>query len=100
MDRPTIEINGETIKLAKTTVHTLREVLKLDAERRELSMIDFLDRSCEVLALAFGVTPEQVYDTLDVEELMPKYIEVLTYLLERLSGKSKKKDTVDTSGQT
>lgn len=90
--KPTITIDGKTIEMKKTSVEVFRKILKLDAERSEIPVTDFVDRHCEVIALAFGVTEEQVYNNLDVSDIIPKYSEISIFLSERLVGKIKKNE--------
>lgn len=97
MARPTITIDGKTIEMKKTFVEVFRKILRLDSERSEIPATDFVDRHCEVIALAFGVTEEQVYNNLDVADIIPKYSEVSIYLSERLAGKVKKNEAVETA---
>ena len=99
MARPTITIDGETFELKKTLVQVFRKILKLEMERREIPLNEFVDRHCEIIALAFGVTEEQVYDNLDVADVIPKYSEVSIYLSERLAGRIKKNEAEETAVQ-
>lgn len=99
MTRPTITIDSKTIEIKKTSVEVFRKILKLDSERSEIPALDFVDRHCEVIALAFGVTDEQVYSNLDVADLIPKYSEVSIYLSERLAGRVKKNEAEETAVQ-
>lgn len=94
MARPVITIDGKTIEMKKTSVEVFRKILKLDAERAEIPVGDFVDRHCEVIALAFGVTEEEVYNNLDVADIIPKYSEISIFLSERLVGKIKKNEEV------
>ena len=97
MARPTITIDGKTIEMKTTLVEVFRKILRLDSERSEIPATDFVDRHCEVIALAFGVTDEQIYNNLDVADIIPKYSEVSIYLSERLTGKVKKNEAAETA---
>ena len=97
MARPTITIDGKTIEMKTTLVEMFRKILRLDSERSEIPATDFVDRHCEVIALAFGVTEEQIYNNLDVADIIPKYSEVSIYLSERLAGKVKKNEAAETA---
>lgn len=99
MTRPTITIDGKTIEMKKTFVEVFRKILKLDAERTSIPAIEFIDRHCEVIALAFGVTAEQVYDNLDVAEIIPLYSDISIFMSERLAGKVKKNEAEETAVQ-
>lgn len=99
MARPTITIDGKTIEMKTAKVEVFRKILKLDNERKEIPVTDFVDRHCEVIALAFGITEEQVYNNLDIGELIPKYSEISIYLSERLVGKIKKNEAAETEAQ-
>lgn len=97
--KPTIVFNGKAIEILKPTVEVLRETLKLDAERRELSTLDFIDRHCEIIARAFGVTADEVYANLSAEDMLPMYNDILAYQLEQLTARFKKNEAEETALQ-
>lgn len=99
MARPTITIDGKTVEMKTTLVEVFRKILKFDSERTTVPAIEFVDRQCEIIALAFGVTEEQIYNNLDVAEIIPKYSEISIYLSDRLIGKIKKNMPEETAVQ-
>lgn len=97
--KPTIVFNGKAIEILKPTVQILREALKLETERRELSTLDFIDRHCEIIVRAFGVTADEVYANLSAEDMLPMYNDILVYQLEQLTARFKKNEAGETAVQ-
>lgn len=93
MDRPTITIDGRKIELPEAKARIWREIIKFDETRKEIPTADFVDRHAEIIALAFGVTADEVLDNLEVGEILPVYLSVLTALLEMLTAKMSGKKT-------
>ena len=96
MKKLTITINGKEIEMKKIKARHWREVMKFEDEREEFSNIEAVDKYCEVIATVFGVTPEEVADNLDLEDVVPLYFEVLNTVAEILASKITKKNTEET----
>lgn len=88
----TILINGAERELLKLKARLWRQVMKFDEERKEILAVDAVDRYCEIIALAFGVTADEVLDGLYIEEVLPKYFEVLNEVVGMLTAKLGKKN--------
>lgn len=88
MEKSTIEINGKEYKVKKILSKDWRRIFKFEEERKDILLIDFIDKHCEVIAgVLEGVTAEELQEELSVDEVMKVYNDVLKYLLELLSRK-------------
>lgn len=87
MDKPTITINGNKIEMPKVKARVWREVMALTAERKNVSAADFVDRHCEVIALAFNVTKDDVLDNIFIDDVLPIFNAILAYVSELLFNK-------------
>lgn len=85
----TIEINGKEYKAKKILAKDWREIFKFDEGRKDILLIDFVDKHCEIIANVLeGVSAEELQETLSVDEVMTVYNDVLKYLLTLLSAKT------------
>ena len=107
MDRPYIKINDELIFLPTVKVRTWRKLMKLEDECTKYKTIqdiiahsEVVEKYCEVIACAFGVTADEVLDNLDANEVLPTYFSVLNYVITMLTEKlvTDKKNEVETAG--
>ena len=80
MATPTITINGKEIEMKKLTARIWRETTKINEKRKDISSVDAIDIYCAVIATAFGVTADEILDNLYIEDIMPKYFEVLNFI--------------------
>ena len=88
MMKNTIEINGKEYKIKKILAKDWREIFKFDENRKDILLINFVDKHCEVLAgVLEDVTVEELQNTLTVDEIMEIYNAILKYLLTLLSAK-------------
>ena len=89
MDRPTIVINGKTIEMPTPKARFWRELIKFEERRKDLTVEDFCDEHVKMISAAFGVTTEEVLDSIDVDEILPTYMNVLTYIMALLTARLK-----------
>ena len=100
MDKSTIEINGKEYKIKKILAKDWRRIFKFEEERKDILIIDFIDKHCEVIAgVLEGVTAEELQDVLSVDEVMKVYDGIVKYLLELLSRKSGEEKNADEGGE-
>lgn len=101
MDRPIIVIEGKPIEMPTPKARLWREIIKFEEERKNLTVEDFCDSHIAVLARAFGVTDDEICDSLTVDEVLPLYTTVLTYIMQLLTSKLKvsKKNIEDLEAQ-
>ena len=92
MATPTITINGKEIEMKKLTARIWRETTKENEKRKDLSSAEAIDIYCAVIATAFGVTADEVLDNLYIEDIMPKYFEVLNSINTLITAKLPKKN--------
>lgn len=92
MNRPTIEINGQIIEMKNLKARIWREVMKFETERKDIATVDYVDKQCEIIAMAFGVTADEVLDNLEIGEVTPKYFEVFNAIVAMLTEKLGKKN--------
>ena len=100
MDKPTITINGKQISLPPVKARFWREIIHFDEVREEIETKDFVDEHARIIALAFGVTQDEVLDNLSVDDILPTYAKTLRYVISLLSAKINKdtpKKNIDTA---
>lgn len=99
MDKPTITIGEKSIEMLEPKAYMWRKGVKLSMERDKIPATDYVDRHCEFIAQAFGVTTEEVLENIDVADIMPTFYGALGYIMNRLWAKmlddKKNKDTVE-----
>ena len=84
-----IVINGKEYKVKKILAKDWRRIFKFDGERKDILIVDFMDKHCEIIASVLdNVSVEELQDTLSVDEIMTIYNDVLKYLLTLLSAKT------------
>lgn len=83
----TIKIAEKIIELPKIKAGMWREIMKFEEERKEIKAVDAVEKYCEVIATAFGITTDEVLDNLLIEEVVPKYYEILNAMLGMLTAK-------------
>ena len=89
MKIPVIKIDGAELEMRTPKARLWRELIKFEQERRNLKVEDFCDEHVKMIAAAFGVTVEEVLDNLDVDEILPTYMNVLTFVMELLTANLK-----------
>ena len=102
MDKPKITIDGKEIEMSTPKARLWREIIKFDAERKNLPVEDFVDDHAKIIASAFGITADEVLDNLKVEDILPTYFEVLSSVLLMLTAHmpTAKKNAVETDAST
>lgn len=98
MDKPTITIDGKRLEMQTPKARFWRELIKFEEERKNLTVESFCDEHAKILAAAFGVTADEIFDNLDVDEIMPTYVDVLMYTMGLLTAKmhvTKKNEDVE-----
>ena len=95
MNTPTITINGKEIPMQKLTARIWRETTKINEKRKDISSVDTIDVYCAVIAVAFGVTADEILDNLYIEDIMPKYLEVLNVINTLITSKLPKKNETE-----
>ena len=102
MDKPTLTINGKKIEMLEPKARAWRESIKLSEQRNEILAVDFVNKHCEFIAAAFGVSVDDVLDNIDVVDVMPLFYDVLAYIMKRLWAKwtdDKKNEGVNVDAQ-
>ena len=85
----TINVVGKEYRVKKIKAKNWREIFKFEEERKDILIIDFIDKHCEVIAgVLEGVTAEELQENLSVEEVMQVYSELVKYLLRLLTEKA------------
>lgn len=92
MERPTITINGNEIVMPEVKARIWLEVMKFESVRKELKSVDAIEKYCAVIAMAFGVSVDEVLDNLDIADVLPTYFAVLNCVVAMLTEKLAKKN--------
>lgn len=87
MERPVIVIGENVIEMPTPKARLWRELIKFEEERKALTVEDFCDAHIEMLARAFGVSADEICDSLRVDEVLPLYMSVLKYIMALLTAK-------------
>lgn len=92
MEKPTITINDKEIEMVEIKARTWRKIMEFDATRNDILTVDAVDKYCEIIATAFGVTVDDVLDNLNLDDVVPKYFEVFDAVVKLLFSKFNKKN--------
>ena len=92
MDKPKITINGKEIELGQIKARLWKEIIKFHEGRRNIETADLMEKYCEIIALAFGVTTDEVLDNLNIEDVGELYYDIFDAVAAMLKGKSPKKN--------
>lgn len=86
---PIITINGNQIELPPIKARTWREIMQYETQRKDhqIFTVDDVDKHCGIIALAFGVTAEEVLDNIDIADVIPTYYAVLRRIAAMLTEK-------------
>lgn len=94
MGKPQITVNGKDIELPVVKARLWKEVMRFHSERKDIPTTDLIERYCEIIAVAFGITTEEVLDNLNLEDVGETYYKVFNAVLSSLERKvPKKKET-------
>ncbi len=100
MNKPTIIINGKEIEMPRMKAKLWSTVSKLVEDSKGKMKDDTVEKYCEVIAVAFGVEKEEVVENLYLDEVLPKYTEVLETLTDMLYANfNKKNETAEATEQ-
>lgn len=87
MEKPTIIVNNRMIEMPMPKARLWREIVKFEDERQSVSVDEFCDGHINIIARAFGVTTDEIFDNIDVDEILPTYRRILTYIMQLLTSK-------------
>lgn len=88
MKLPEIEINGVKYAMKKPKARDWSAYAKFEGERKNIPLIEYVDKLCEFLATQFeGVTADDLLDNLELGEVQKTYRECSTYFWDMLTGK-------------
>lgn len=88
MNLPKIEINGVIHEMKKPVARGWKSVEKFEQERKNIPLIDYVDKLCEFLAPLFeGVTADDLLDNVPLEDIQKIYAECYVCYFNLLSGK-------------
>ncbi len=88
----TITINGKEIEMTEIKARLWREIMAFEDKRADLPVMEAFDETCRIIAVAFGVTVDEVLDNLEIEDILPKYFEVSNAVVVKLTEKLGKKN--------
>ena len=95
MATPTITIDGKEIPM-KTKARLWGVIMKFDKDAADIPREEEVDRYCEIIAVAFGVTTDEILDNLELDDVAPKYYEVYNAVVNLLTSKLDKKNETET----
>lgn len=93
MPVPQIELNGKTYTANKPKVRLWRKLIKFNSTFAKENLMENEEAYNEMLSLMAecfnhpDVTPEAIEDGLDIDQLMPKFTEISTWVGQLVSGK-------------
>lgn len=83
----TIKLGEKIIEMPKLKARMWREIMKFEGERKTITAADAVEKYCEVIAVAFGVTADEILDNFEIDEVVPKYYEVVKAVVGMLTAK-------------
>ena len=95
MERPTITINGNEIVMPEIKARVWREFMQFEVIPKDLKSADSIEKHCAFIAMAFGVSTDDVLDNLDIKDVFPTYYSVIRYVFALITEKLPKKNTED-----
>lgn len=97
MNKPKINLSGKFIEMPKPTAAIWRKVMEFDSTRNDVMLADLVDDYGAIIALAFGISKDELIDNIDIEDILPAYNDVITYLMNLVVSKfGNKKNKVET----
>jgi len=93
MERPKIIINEREIELPPIKARLWKKIMQFHSDRKNISTADLMEKYCEIIALAFGVTTDEVLDNLNIEDVGDTYYYVFETVVATLAEKTPKKNT-------
>ena len=98
MNKPKINLSGKIIEMPKPTAAIWRKVMEFHPTRNDVMLADLVDDYGAIIALAFGISKDELIDNIDIEDILPAYDDVITYLMNLVVSKfgNNKKNKVET----
>ena len=80
---PKLKINGEIVHPERPKAKAWRQVMKFDEAEKSFSDADLMVGYAKKIAIAFGndITAEQVLESVDLEDVIPIYREIYSWLV-------------------
>lgn len=79
IEKPKLQINGKEIEMLGNA-GTAQEILKFSNDRKKLSVENFLESHIKMVAKAFGVSAEEVSNSITLAEVVETYLKCLEYV--------------------
>lgn len=92
MEKPKITINDKEIEMPRIKARLWKTIMKFHEERKDIDNQNLVDKYAEIIALAFGVTTDEILDNFGVEDILPIYKEVFGTVVALLTAKLDKKN--------
>ena len=77
---------GDTEKELITTAGVASEILKFSNKRKDIPVENYLQEHINILAIAFGVTADEVRNNVSLAVVVTKYFEILEYIARVISS--------------
>lgn len=87
MDDAIISVKDAVKYMPPVKARAWREIMKFEAERKDLKSEDAVDKYCEVIAKVFGITIDEVLDNLELQDVLPTYYAILNRIVAMLTEK-------------
>ena len=87
MNKTTLTINGNVIEMPKVKARVWREIMQFKEEKKNLQNADAVEKYCGIIALAFGITVDEVLDYLELPDVLPTYYSILNCIVAMLTEK-------------
>lgn len=82
-----IVINGEIKMMPTIKARAWREVMQFEESRKDIKTLDAVEKYCEIIALVYGVTLDEVLDNLEISDVIPTYFSILNRIVAMLTEK-------------
>ena len=92
MEKLTITINGKEIEMPPIKARLWKTIMNFHSARKDIPAADLVEKYCEIIAIAFGVTCDEVLDNLNLEDVGETYFKVFDVVVAVLSVKTPKKN--------
>lgn len=92
MEQFKIVLDGKEYTTINPKARVWREFVKFDEQKKELELINYVDKHAEMIASVFNdeVTADKILDNIDLDDIMPIYNDVFRWLLSQISTKLNK----------
>lgn len=92
MNKPKIRIDGKEIEMGAVKARLWKVLMQFHGDRKNIETADLIEKYCEIIAIAFGVTTDEVLDNLNIEEVGETYYNVFEAVVGLLTAKVDKKN--------